>query len=101
MLLFIPCFKTATAEEFLPSLAAVFPDGARFQSLNTFCGSEISAYFIKNKILCLLSLWMLLYTLECWYFIGFWNQMDVLHGKLIVMSKFLSDYEQAREQQEG
>lgn len=82
----------------MPSLAAIVPDGTRLQSFNTFCGSEISAYVIKRKILGLLCLWILFYTPEFWYFVGSWNQVDVLHGKLIVMSKFLSGYEQAREQ---
>jgi hypothetical protein len=79
-------------------VAAVVPDGTRLQTFSIFCGSKISAYFMKLKILCLLSFWILFSTLECWYFIGSWNQIDVLHGKLIVMSKFLSGYEQAREQ---
>jgi len=47
MLPFIPYLKTASAEEFLASLAAVVPDGTRLQTFNTFCGSEISAYFMR------------------------------------------------------
>jgi hypothetical protein len=94
MLPFIPYLETASAEEFLPSLAAVVPDGTRLQTFSIFCGSNISAYFMKLKILCLLSFWILrvFSTLECRYFIGSWNQIDILHGKLIVMSKFVSGY---------
>jgi len=100
MILFIPYFKTASAEEFLLSLAAVIPDRTRLQSFTAVCSSEISVYFIKHRILCLLCFGMPFCTLEFLYFIGFWNQIDVLHGKLIVMSKFLSGYEQAGELQE-
>jgi hypothetical protein len=50
MLLFIPYFKTASAEEFLPSLAAVVPDGTRLQSFNTFCGSEYLCSLLNIRL---------------------------------------------------